>query len=164
MKPYLIILALAFTNLASAKPLQVQIEITYKGVNPLFINGISDKKASTLKMPTVTTKDGKEAVINIIREMKIQRGTKEWEYLNCGAAFEVTPVIHGREIEVFGKSILRYNAPKTKTPEFSTDTFITHETFVHGNLLSGRPIEIKGDSKEKIVIKATILNMDGTPY
>src|SRR5260221_6608922 len=108
----LISLGFLFAHLASAKPLQVQIEITYKGLNPLLTKEIYERKRSSLVMPTVTTKSGNTAVINIIREFRLPIGPKKWETLNSGATFEVTPVINGRHIDILGKSTLIYAKPK----------------------------------------------------
>jgi len=193
-----VIAILASVALARAMPTQVRIEVSYAGVDPAFLKDVSDVKdvfdveTSEFKMPTVTTKAGRKAVINIIREIAVSefkmpaattKSGSEADFVttisendltakmnqngvrDCGAIMEITPWIKGHEIEFTGKNILRHAEPSEQGGPVKEITFTSRETFLSGSVKDGQTVRIKtgGSSKEEIVLKLTLIDAEGKP-
>ncbi len=165
MKTALITLILLLPHIAFSQATQVQIETSYRNVDPTFTKDILDKSASAFSMPTVTTKSGSKAVINIIREYRFLNTAKEANNRNSGVIIEITPTINGNKINIIGKSTISRRDSWRSKSAFNPITFTTRETFFEGTTTSGNQAVIKLSefSEEKLILKLTLIDSDGKP-
>lgn len=158
-------LLLLLATTAFAEPLQVQISSRFEGFDTEARAGLFDdsqKSGDVLAAPSVTTKSGQRAVIEIIREVRVPGDGDGKKTLNTGVTLEVNPEVKDGHITLSGTSTVRRQLPQRDMQPLGALSFATRETYFSGKVEDGKDITLTvGDgAKDKSRIVLTVRLID----
>ena len=158
-------LTLLLATTALAEPSQVQISSRFEGfdtdVQAGLFNG-QQKAGDVLAAPSVTTKSGQRAVIEIIREVRVPGDGDGAKTLNTGVSLEVNPVVKDGHITLSGTSTVRRLLPQNDPQPLGALSFATRETYFSGQVEDGKEFTLSvGDGpkdKSRIVLTVRLIH------
>lgn len=153
-----------------AAPLQVQIASRFEGFAPSPVNGANESEhpaGNLLSSPTVLTKVGQKAVIEIIREVSLPGSAKKKQSINTGVTLEVIPELIDGQLTLTGKSTVRRQLPQKSPQPLGAISFATRETYFSGLSPDGEELKISvGDGeqdKSRILLTVRIISPAAKP-
>ena len=162
-------LSLILGATAFAEPLLVEISTRYEGFDVSRYAEMTSpnkklKLSNVLSAPRITTKQGQQCQIEIVREVRVPETPNGEKSVNNGITLDLLPVVKHGKITLSGKSVLRRRLPQDAAQPLGAISFATHETFFRGAVRDGRELTIAvGDGpKDKARIILTVRLVDPT--
>jgi hypothetical protein len=168
MKTPAFIIALLLTAVpVFATPQVIKIEASYKGLDRSFLLQWLGRGQKMLHTPVVTVKSGQQAPIVMVSRIPVQTSGTKQKIIDTGITLDVTPTLKNGKIDVYGSSTF-CRAIEQKNPQpLSGKSFLTRQTYFHGEAESGKPITIetgdKHSGKGQITLIFTLHPLDGSP-
>lgn len=143
----LVLTALMVAANAFAENVQIQIEAKFQGFAvPLFPDSRAKAKSTNrddvLSAPTVVTKAGQSATIEIVREVAVPSAANNKGMTQCGVSLEILPEVHNGKITLSGKSIVRRQSQPGERQPLQAVTFVARETYFSGRVVDGKPVTL----------------------
>jgi hypothetical protein len=148
---------------------QIQITARYEGFDPARFPELklNVKDPAVLSSPSVTTKSGNRAIIEIIRENAVPEPGNGEKTVNTGVSLDVTPLVKDGQIHLSGKSTVRSRLTIKNPQPLAATTFESRETYFNGLIEGGAELTLQvGDGKQdkaRIILTARLVNAQGQP-